>query len=274
MKKTGLYLSIVLIIISCKKEPVYTPNPVDLISPESGETEQPLNATLTWTNPNRDSRVYLYDVYLGKSQENMMVVDSIRYGYFHDELKYECKPLERNTKYFWKVRIKVDNQYADSKIYDFTTSENLPSIKFQGAKLMIYPSDIENEHDSLIQYSQLKLSGATNWTDGAYNTVKLMQDFDQYPREGMYLAARKCNDLDAYGYSDWYLPSVVEMDSINHYLKLTKNSNDIYWTSNEYEKDGNWGYTIEYLLPPKNFNIPYNIHNKFGGYKLRCIRRD
>ena len=277
MNKSILIFGIFCFItFSCTKDEPFKPMPVELIRPKFGESHLPLDPVLEWKNPNTKDKVYSYEIFIGKSENDMEKVDSnITISWVNGNPTYQCNELEKNTKYFWKVRLKTCNGHSDSKISEFTTFDKLPSIKFHNSTIMIYPKDNNYlRSDSIFQYIRGELSGATNWTDGYLNTLALVKDYEKYNKEGMYMAAYFCNELNAYGYSDWYLPSIVELDSVNVHLELTKTSSNIYWSSNEYEKDANFGHVIQYLSPPSNLDSPYNIHNKYGHLKCRCIRRE
>jgi hypothetical protein len=277
VKKLKLLLGIfVTIAIACDNKETLKPLAAELIHPKTGELGQPLNAKLEWENPNTENRHYQYEVYMGKTKDNLENADYDNSLFWYKENpKHECYALDKSTKYYWKIRIITENHYADSEIWEFTTTDKLPKIGFQNSTIMIYPSD--NRYlstDEQYQYLRLELSGATNWTDGYSNTLALVNDYDKFHKEGMYIAAKFCYDLIAYGYNDWYLPSAVELDSVNKHLKLTRKERDRYWSSNEYVKDANFGHIIEYLKPPLNFESPYGIFNKYGHLKCRCIRRE
>lgn len=68
--------------------------------------------------------------------------------------------------------------------------------------------------------------------EGDSNTIDIINYFG----EGTY-AAKTCNDLELGGYSDWYLPSKYEMESMGQNLNTFSYSQFddwFYWTSTEY----------------------------------------
>ncbi len=66
---------------------------------------------------------------------------------------------------------------------------------------------------------------------GASNTAIILANC---PEEG--IAARLCADMDLNGYTDWFLPSIMELDLIYRFLYLEGIANlkkNIYWSSTE-----------------------------------------
>ncbi len=70
-------------------------------------------------------------------------------------------------------------------------------------------------------------------------------------------AAKLCLDLVSGGQSDWYLPSIQELNMLwNNYFTVarvlsqisgaTQLSNSYYWSSSEDDDDGAWGFTFNY----------------------------
>ena len=85
------------------------------------------------------------------------------------------------------------------------------------------------------------ITGTTStFGSGPTNTQKIVE---QCGTAG--IAARVCNDLVQNGYSDWYLPSLVEWNKINGYYSsnLLPNLNlavDTYWTSTQINTTQSW----------------------------------
>ena len=89
--------------------------------------------------------------------------------------------------------------------------------------------------------SGTNITGTTStFGSGPTNTQKIVE---QCGTAG--IAARVCNDLVQNGYSDWYLPSLVEWNKINGYYSsnLLPNLNlalDVYWTSTQNNNGQAW----------------------------------
>lgn len=81
-------------------------------------------------------------------------------------------------------------------------------------------------------------------------------------------AARLCDDLVLNGYSDWYLPSLVEIYLMNSNLKMDKNigyfSKDAYWSSTE---SGQYNAWVQYFGTPD-----LATESKVNQHKVRAIR--
>lgn len=108
------------------------------------------------------------------------------------------------------------------------------------------------------------IPGADGWAigTGAQNTVDIVAGC---PTPG--IAADVCANLTLNTYSDWFLPSIEELNQM--YLNLHLNgfgalANDFYWSSAEQNigaavlqnfNDGVWGYGV-----------------KFAAYHVRAIR--
>ena len=81
-------------------------------------------------------------------------------------------------------------------------------------------------------------------------------------------AASICYNLELNGYSDWYLPSVLEMDEV--VMKANKvdpyllNLGSFYWTSSEYDGDDGLVYNV--------YNESYGISAKGNSRRVRAIR--
>ena len=84
-------------------------------------------------------------------------------------------------------------------------------------------------------------------------------------------AVSTCSSLTAFSQSDWYLPSLLELDAIykQSYLigDLEQNPDWIYWSSTEFDTDNAYGLRMDYG--------PQDIDDKTGTakYRVRCIRK-
>ena len=272
----ALFISILIIgvINSCKEDKELALSPVELVFPKTEASNQPLDVTLEWQHQgseNQPANTPIYEVYLGKSLSTLKLVASEL-----TEPKFECEALELNTEYFWKVQVKASGQAQDSQIRNFTTANELPSFAFGASRIMIYPATYQYAYpDSLVFLVTLKYAGAFSWQDGLTNTKALLKYYEGYPKEELGVAAKYCDDLQAYGFTDWYLPSIVELDSVVSKFDLLKSANDVYWSSTEYQGSPHLVYTKSSLTYPKE---PYSVDEKGGrlshNYKCKCVRRE
>lgn len=84
-------------------------------------------------------------------------------------------------------------------------------------------------------------TGATSDADGASNTAAIVSSvLDTYNNGGY--AAKVCDDFDHGGFDDWYLPSIIEYQTIDQALgssaaapltNLANFTDQFYWTSTE-----------------------------------------
>jgi hypothetical protein len=88
-------------------------------------------------------------------------------------------------------------------------------------------------------------------------------------------AAKKCDELEAYGFTDWFLPAAGELAALLDQLEINTWLDDIYWSSTEYNDESAWvvnrwkgWYDIEYSITPR-------VLAKFESYsqRCRCVRR-
>lgn len=268
--KTWLFLGIITVIaISCEEETeedIFVPWPVDLISPETKACNQPLNVVLKWKNINTYKSSYTYDLYLGTSETDLKIIDTNRVHKSSSYESYECYGLELNTTYYWQVIAKIDGiETIDNELCEFTTIDKLPSIQFHNSTLIIYPHNYIYDNYNTMFYLRNDITGADSKTDGNYNTKKLVVDFDKYGDEGYYIAARQCYDLNAFGYDDWYLPAVDELDSICE-KSNTLSENTVYWSSTEYSSINAYARDTKY-----ESSRDYSKSHKLN---FRCVRKE
>jgi hypothetical protein len=77
------------------------------------------------------------------------------------------------------------------------------------------------------------IPSAQSMTNGAANTTAIVANCSQTP-----IAAKVCNDTTINGYTDWYLPAKVELDSLYRNRTITGNfSSSGYWSSTEISSD-------------------------------------
>lgn len=138
------------------------------------------------------------------------------------------------------------------------TNVDLKSVDFNGT-MYIYPVD---NSDGVIWGTQGVSAGATSSTDGSSNTDLIVVS----EGEGEY-AASVCANLVSYGYDDWYLPSIDELDAMyQNQATIDMPSSGLYWSSTESGSN---------LAKEINFNNGTQIDDgKNFSRKVRCVRRD
>ncbi|ELR71047.1 hypothetical protein C900_03177 [Fulvivirga imtechensis AK7] len=132
------------------------------------------------------------------------------------------------------------------------------AIRFRGKSIYVYPTD----NASGIIFAPFGDTAADSDHDGAANTAALIQAHG----DGNY-AAKLCDDLNAYGYDDWYLPSRAELDAVfkQNYL-ISDYSLEAYWTSTELTTNMAWGISFSTGTP--------NETTKNQARRCRCIRSE
>jgi len=78
-------------------------------------------------------------------------------------------------------------------------------------------------------------------------------------------AANLCKDYSFGGYSDWYLPSYIELAGILQNSTIIGGfSNGVFWSSTEYDADvvmAGW----------LSFDVSFGTANKSENYKVRAV---
>lgn len=154
----------------------------------------------------------------------------------------------------------------------------LPYIMNGETKLYIHPTD----NSTGITWGcsgTLIGAGAQSATDGAANTSAIMADCATRP-----IAASVCENLEAYGYYDWYLPAKDQLVAIWNACTGTKSNacmnaainkgdyteewsnivNNLYWSSTEVGADGAYGIVMG--------NGYIGDSGKATNYYVRCVR--
>lgn len=132
------------------------------------------------------------------------------------------------------------------------------SIKFRGSTLYVHPLD--NSVDS--NMGSFIASGATSDSDGQSNTAALVAANGTTPT-----AAKICDDLNDFGFEDWYLPSRAELDAVFKQNYLIDNYDlDAYWTSTE--TAANKSYVINFASGGLSDDTKNQSRN------CRCIRKE
>jgi hypothetical protein len=179
--------------------------------------------------------------------------------------RFMMRDLMHSSWYFVRAYaiVGTDTIYGDEK--SFKTADTFIGDNFQGGKVayIFRPGDpgyVQGEVHGLVispenlvthdRYSPYPITQQISWDDeasfvttgatgqvigtGNSNTITIVSalGLGSYANIPRFYAARLCYDLVINGYSDWYLPSIVELDSIlvNH-KKLGLSST--YWSSTE-----------------------------------------
>ena len=166
--------------------------------------------------------------------------------------------LQANTTYY--IRAFATNaegtSYGDDIV--FTTSTNAIAIgnTYQGG--VIFYVDASGNHGLICAVEDLgtaewgcymqDMTGADGWNigDGAQNTADIITGCTSTTN-----AAALCNDLDYNGYTDWFLPSVDELDAVYNNLRANGlgdflSGSYYYWTSTEYSNQYAYDQHMDY----------------------------
>ncbi len=143
------------------------------------------------------------------------------------------------------------------------TGQPPPKISFGDQTLQVYPTD----HDTSVPWGREFISAdAISVIDGKANTVAIVNAYGNW-NNGLY-AAKICQDLNQYGYNDWYLPSATEL------VYIWENRNEIggfssmvsYWSSSEEQ----WGNEAAVMDFSSGF-VLHRLKNELN--RVRCVRR-
>ncbi len=157
-----------------------------------------------------------------------------------------------------------------SKIYSFKIIKNLKEVEigdwFRGG--IVFHKE-HNGHGLIVSDEEIgytkwgcygESTAASNLKNGKDNTKTI----SKYCNEKK-TAAKICKNYSLYGYPDWYLPAINELNT------LYKNKHKI----GTFQREGYWsstGYNIYYSWY-KNFrNGKQGYENKSLSYYVRCIR--
>jgi len=157
----------------------------------------------------------------------------------------------------WKIENECKTT-KDTVIISFA----MPQVSCTGT---MYVSPVDNSGGAIWGCSGTT-TNATSQTDGAQNTTKIVAACTDQT-----IAARKCSDLTAYGYSDWYMPSMDELNCL--YVNRTTiggfptMSGTVYWSSTE--TNAQWANAQNFSTGAQS-----TINNKTGACRVRCVRRD
>jgi len=152
-----------------------------------------------------------------------------------------------------------------SRTTDFTS--NIPDLSipipifFKGKIIYVHPTI---NADSIFWGGHGTTIGTTSTTDGDSSTTQIVNILGP----GDY-AAYLCDTLTAFGFNDWYLPSVYELDAVkkqSYYLNLS-DYNHHYWSSTE------GSGTSARVVRLYDFGNPINSSKDNYNY-YRCIRKN
>ncbi|MDD3875650.1 MAG: DUF1566 domain-containing protein [Bacteroidales bacterium] len=156
---------------------------------------------------------------------------------------------------------KIENE-CKTTIDTVLISFRLPQIQC-GGTLYVHPTD---NHGGAVWGCQGTTTNATSTSNGEQNTTLINSACSD-----LTIAAKKCSELTAYGYSDWYLPASDELNCLylerNNIGGFYTMSGIVYWSSTE--TSASWAAS-------QNFNNgqQVNINQKQGACRVRCVRRD
>lgn len=112
----------------------------------------------------------------------------------------------------------------DTVVVTMPSGPALPSVTCGSNTLYVHPTDNGSSVWGCIGFA----SGANDPDDGAHNTSLIVQTCTPPT------AANICDTLNAYGFSDWYLPSYNELECLRaNASSIGGFSNTTYWSSSE-----------------------------------------
>lgn len=155
-----------------------------------------------------------------------------------------------------------DDVTAVAHFVEETGGDELPSVVVDGITVFVNTED----HTSSAQWGGfLTTTGATSESDGFNNTQTITNVLGEFG--GIPYAAKVCQDLNAHGFNDWYLPAKDEMQVI------FDNKDDIggfgtgwYWSSTEASSTNAIRFRFD-----SGFS---NVSGKNQSFNFRCVRQD
>jgi hypothetical protein len=208
---------------------------------------------------------------------NSKTTDGIGLGNFTSNLA----GLTANTTYYVRAYAINSQGTAYGNEVSFTTKPNYTvGQSYQGGIIayILQPGDpgfTENQTHGLIA-SPSDISTGITWGNsglvtgttgtalgtGSSNTDLIVSSIGN----GNY-AAKICFDLNIGGYSDWYLPSLIELQKLyNNKSSIGGFSNGYYWTSTRYESNAGMAGIVGF-----NIGDSFNVYTTSTNY-VRAIR--
>lgn len=192
------------------------PGVVALTAPVNEAEGVALDADLSWeASVDPDGDAVVYDVYFGTESEPVTKVSS-------DQTALTYTPsLDIGATYYWKVVAKDPNGgSSESAIWRFTVRIQIGDF-YQGG--VVFYLDETGKHGLVCPITNTSPALHEGWgcatVDGADGTAigtGLQNTLDiiaACPTPG--IAADICDKLELNGYSDWYLPSIDELQAMN-----------------------------------------------------------
>ena len=126
-------------------------------------------------------------------------------------------------------------------------------------------------HDQAVKvpWGANSITGADSPSDGAANSAKIIRYFEENVPGKIKPAARYCDTLAFGGYTDWYLPSIMELRKMYQVQDVIGGFKlGDYCSSTEYGRED--AYAIHFR-PHNRVEFYYNKVNSL--YNVRCIRK-
>ena len=167
--------------------------------------------------------------------------------------------LDSTYTLLWTVSNAPCNSTTDTLVVKFEDI-GLPTITCNNQSLYIHPTD--NAGPTSWGCSGI-VAGAGSDTDGAANTALIVANCPAPTAAGV------CDNLVAFGFSDWYLPAYNELDCMrNNATAIGGFSNAIYWSSTE--GTGIFTANARYRTFPSGTS---GYGSKSNSYRIRCVRK-
>lgn len=158
----------------------------------------------------------------------------------------------------------------------------LRTVTVNGATLYVHPENSQQGVGVRWGFTGLDIQGVTNTSDqgalndfnGATNTTAIYTESQNEPFSFIPFAAKICEELEAYGCDDWYLPSIGELKAMSDQLGSDGTlPQALYWSSSE--EDANNAHLF-FVLPvwPGGGYVATQSKSAGSAYKCRCVRKD
>jgi uncharacterized protein DUF1566 len=138
--------------------------------------------------------------------------------------------------------------YAGGLIFYFNTTDGTGLVAAESDLSSTLPWDPNAPAGGFLQTNETLTAIGT----GAANTAGIIADLG----DGSY-AAKACADLTLNEFSDWFLPSIDELQDIwenLHNVGLGNLTNGFYWSSSETENSGNQAWHADFTNPDVFFS--------------------
>lgn len=172
----------------------------------------------------------------------------------------------------WAITNTCGTSYDDVTVSFAASGFTLPNCNCQGQTLYVYPSD--NSTNNSWHANNLVLVGPSAQTpnDGEQNTNAIIA----INGSSSTYAPQTCYNLNAYGYSDWYLPSKDELNciyqnmvSLGNNFNTSNNSSSDYWSSTEYNAGYAWAQKFY-----NGSQFEYGKGTPSTNTHVRCVRKN